>query len=222
MPPPVPPVVLGAPPNGRVLVLAAHPDDESLGCGGILALHNRQGNPIKVIFVTSGMTGDPQGYYRGLDYRELRRNEARKATRVLGIEALEFWDYPDGKLPEASDLSVRLLALLRREKPDIVYRPSLDEIHPDHWALASAFAEASQQYEWSLMDYCYEVWGTVQPTHVIDISPVWERKAKAIGQYESQLRYNDYFHVFSGLSAYRTLFLYTAKHAEAYQEAKRR
>jgi LmbE family N-acetylglucosaminyl deacetylase len=168
------------------------------------------------------MTGDPRGYYRGLDYQELRRDEARRAARILGIEALEFWDYPDGKLSEASNLSVRLLALLKKEQPDIVYRPSLDETHPDHRALASAFVEAAQRYRWSLIDYCYEVWGTVQPTHVIDISPVWERKAKAIGQYESQLRYNDYLYVFTGLSAYRTLFLVTAKHAEAYQEAKRR
>lgn len=219
--PPSPPLPWEKPPRGRILVLAPHPDDEAIGCGGILALHHDQGDPIKVIFMTDGAAGDPFGYYGNLDYRELRREEARRAARILGIEALEFWGYPDGRLSEAKDLAHRLLDLLRRERPDIVYRPSTAEVHLDHFALAVSFEEAARRYEGAFADFCYEIWAMVQPTHVIDIGPIWERKVQAIEQYKSQLRYNDYIRMVSGLNAYRTLFLLTAKYAEAYQEAGR-
>jgi LmbE family N-acetylglucosaminyl deacetylase len=67
------------PPSGSVLVLAPHPDDESLGCGGAIVLHCRQGDRVKIVFATDGGAGDPQGYFANYDYRELRRDEARKA-----------------------------------------------------------------------------------------------------------------------------------------------
>jgi LmbE family N-acetylglucosaminyl deacetylase len=89
------------------------------------------------------------------------------------VEELVFWDYPDGRLAEADDLSERLLALLEADRPDIVYRPSTLEIHPDHWALAAASAAALQRYRPAVADFCYEIWATVQPSHAIDISAVW-------------------------------------------------
>src|SRR5574337_1017696 len=142
MRPPVPPTVLTAPPKGRVLVLAPHADDESLGCGGALALHHRQGDGVKVVVATDGAAGDPLGYYKDYDYRELRRGEARRAAAILGINELVFWGYPDGKLAEARDLSERLASLLAADRPDIVYRPSTREIHPDQWALGAGVEEA--------------------------------------------------------------------------------
>jgi LmbE family N-acetylglucosaminyl deacetylase len=214
--PPVPPVVLTAPPKGSVLVLVPHPDDESLGCGGAIALHRRQGDRVKVIFTTDGLAGDVLDYYAGHDYRELRREEARRAGVILGINELEFWNYPDGRLAEANDLSERLRGLLEADRPDIVYRPSAREIHSDHWALGVGVEDALRQHAAPVQDCCYEIWATVEPTHVIDITPVWEVKRKAVEQYESQLRYNDYLHMVAGLNAYRTIHLPSARYVEAY------
>lgn len=215
--PPAFPCVLSAPPRGSVLVLAPHPDDESLGCGGALALHHRQGDRIKVVFVTDGAAGDPLGYYKDCDYTALRRVEARRAAEILGIDELVFWDYPDGRLADAYDLGVRLGALLEQDRPDILYRPSTCEVHPDHWALALGAEVALQQYRPASGDFCYEIWAAVQPTHALDITEVWNLKRKAVEQYESQLRYVDYIYMGSGLNTYRTIYCPSARYVEAYR-----
>ncbi len=217
MKPPVPPVVLTAPRKGSVLVLVPHPDDESLGCGGAIALHCRQRDRVKIVFATDGAAGDALGYYAGSDYLALRRAEATRAGEVLGTSELIFWEYEDGRLAAAEDLADRLGELLAAEKPDMVYRPSVREIHPDHWALAVAVDRALQRYRGSVAAYAYEIWATVRPTHVIDITGVWDVKRKAVEQYQSQLRYNDYLHMVAGLNAYRTIHLPSARYVEAFE-----
>jgi LmbE family N-acetylglucosaminyl deacetylase len=163
------------------------------------------------------MAGDALGYYAALDYRELRRDEARRAAEVLGVDELVFWDYSDGRLAEAHDLAERLGALLEAARPDIIYRPSRLEIHPDHWALGVAIEEALRRYRPAIGDFCYEIWATVRPTHVLDITAVWDVKRKAVEQYQSQLRYNDYLHMVAGLNAYRTIYLPSARYVEAFE-----
>jgi len=211
------PQILAGPPRGSVLVLAPHADDESLGCGGTIALHHRQGDRVKVVFATDGAAGDPLGHYRGRNYQELRRNEARRAASILGIDEIEFWDYPDGKLAEVSDLMTRVTALLAADRPDVLYRPSTLEVHPDHRALGVGVEAALQEYRPVCGDFCYEIWATVQPTHAIDITPIWDVKRQAVEQYESQLRYNDLLHMMAGLNAYRTIFAPWARYVEAFQ-----
>lgn len=214
---PAHPALLTAPPKGSVLVLAPHPDDECLGCGGAIALHRRQGDRVMIVFATDGNAGDPQGYYAGGNYREMRRAEARKAGEVMGVRELTFWQYEDGKLAEAQDLAARLGDLLAAERPEIVYRPSAREIHPDHWALAVAIDRALEAFPGKVAAYAYEIWGTVQPTHALDITSVWDVKRKAVEQYESQLRYNDYLYMVAGLNAYRTIYQPSARYMEAFE-----
>ncbi len=215
--PPTHPTIWNTPPRGRVLVLVPHTDDETLGCGGILIQHRDQGDLVKVVFATDGGAGDALGYYAGQDYRALRREEAQRAAAVMGVDDLVFWDYPDGKLVDAQGLAERLEALFVADRPDIIYRPSTQEIHPDHWALGVGVEEALRRYTPAIGDFCYELWATVQPSHVIDISAVWHRKRKAIEQYQSQLRYSDYLRVIEGLNAFRTLFLPSARYVEAFR-----
>ena len=217
MMPPAWPAVLMAPPKGSVLVLAPHPDDECLGCGGAIALHRRQGDRVKIVFATDGAAGAALGLYAALDYRELRREEARRAAAVLGVHELVFWDYSDSGLAEAEGLAERLEALLHADRPDIMYRPSTLEIHPDHWALAVGIETALRHYRPAILDFHYEIWATVQPTHALDITSVWEVKRKAVEQHESQLRYNDYLHMIAGLNAYRTIYVPSARYVEAFE-----
>jgi LmbE family N-acetylglucosaminyl deacetylase len=205
------------PPQGSVLVLAPHPDDETIGCGGAIVLHCRQGDRVKIVFATDGGAGDPQGYFTNYDYRELRRGEARKAGEILGARDLTFWEYQDGKLTEAEDLAARLGRLLVADRPDIIYYPSVREVHPDHWALAVAIGLVLEAHRGSVVAYAYEIWATVQPTHIIDITSVWDVKRKAVEQYQSQLRYNDYVHMVGGLNAYRSIYLPSARHVEAFE-----
>ena len=200
-----------------VLILAPHPDDETLGCGGVIALHAAQGDSVTVIIATDGGSGDPEGRYGDADFLELRQAESRNAAEILGVTSLQFWGYPDGKLAEASDLVDRISEAIRTIQPALVYYPSIKDVHPDHWALAVAVNRAREQYRGEVAAYAYEIWAPVQPTHVVDISAVWELKQKAIEQYQSQLGYNDYLHKISGLNAYRAIHLPSARYVEAFE-----
>ena len=75
----------------KVLVFAPHPDDETIGCGGSLALHIKAGDPVKVVFLTNGAKGDSSGEIAKESYVELRKDEANKACAFLGVTDLEFW-----------------------------------------------------------------------------------------------------------------------------------
>jgi len=206
------------PPKGRVLVLAPHADDEAIGCGGCLLLHRRQGDPVKVVFLTDGAAGDPLGRWRGRDYRALRRTEARRAARVLGVRSLEFWDYPDGSLGDSAQaLRRRLRELLKDERPDVVYRTPADDPHPDHRALAECFKAAAARVRGGWLDCQYEVWSLRKPSAVADISSVFSRKLQALRQYRSQLRYCDYLRRVSRIDSCRGLFLPDAGYAEAFR-----
>ena len=119
-----PPIVI-APPNGRVLVIAPHPDDESCGVGGTLALHRKQGDPVTVVFLTDGDSGDPDGHY-GDKIGERRRREAQHAAVVLGGLETRFLGLPDGH--EVRDDDLRMVAQMLDDiadslKPDLVYVP---------------------------------------------------------------------------------------------------
>jgi LmbE family N-acetylglucosaminyl deacetylase len=210
-------LVWESPPAGSVLVLAPHPDDEAIGCGGALIRHARQGDRVRVIFVTDGAAGDPLDFYAGLDYGELRREEARRAAEVLGVEEVAFWDYPDGRLAEAQGLAERLARLLKADPPSVLYSPSAREVHPDHWAVAVALQRALRDASTPPIVCRYEIWAAIEPTHLIDITALWNEKRKAVEQYQSQLRYNDYLHIIGGLNAHRSIYLNTARYVEAFQ-----
>lgn len=214
------PLTWHEPPRGRVLVLAPHPDDEVLSCGGVLALHARRGDEVRVVIATDGAAGDPEGRYPRDSYVELRRSESRAAAAILGTPPPEFWGFPDQGLGSCADLVDRLRAVLAEYRPEVVYRPPDCEMHPDHYALAAAFAEAGRAAGVSFGDYAFDSWVAIRPTHVIDISAVWERKREAAEQFKSQLVYNDYVRAAAGLNAFRSIFLPFSSYVEAFEQVR--
>src|SRR6266508_6590031 len=90
--------------GGRILVLAAHPDDEVFGAGGALALNAEKAEAIRVWIATDGTR--QEGAEEGEGYGERRREESRKAAGILGLEPPLFGALPDRALSSrASDLS---------------------------------------------------------------------------------------------------------------------
>lgn len=214
---PPPPPQLTAPPAGSVVVLAPHPDDETLGCGGVLALHTRRGDAVLVAVLADGAAGDPDGVYQGQDYVGLREEETRKALSCLGVTDVEFLRFPDGCLADADGLERSLAGLLRRVRPDVVYAPSPWETHPDHWATARALGRVLAAHDQRPTWWAYEIWTPLLASHLVDVEPVWEQKRRAILCYESQLRYVDYLVRVEGLARYRTLHALTLARAEAFR-----
>ncbi len=198
-----------------VLALAAHPDDEVLGCGGALALHVQRGDSVRVLVVTGGEKGDFRGQY-GEGYRDLREEEERQALAVLGIREVDFWRFHDRELHRAGDLVGGLREALERHRPGLVYAPSPGEIHPDHRALAHALWEAISVVGFAGKVAFYEVSAPLRPNTLVDITPVVEQKKAAIQCYRSQLEENDYLNKILGLNRFRS---YTLPSQVQYAEA---
>jgi LmbE family N-acetylglucosaminyl deacetylase/glycosyltransferase involved in cell wall biosynthesis len=192
--------------NHRVLVLAPHPDDESLGCGGALILHARHGDPVKVVVLTDGVRGDVKRQHESGDYVALRRREARQACQgVLGVADLEFWEYEDGALVGAESAAARLNRLIADYRPSLVYVPSPQEFHLDHRAAALILWRAIQRLPHDFLIAFYEINRPIHVNTLVDISSVVDDKRRACDTYASQLVNFPYTDCTLGLNRYRAL-----------------
>ena len=146
-----PPARGDSPFPGCVLLIAPHMDDETLGCGALMASYE-WANSLHVAFATDGARSPVSRARRAEPVRELpaiRRGEAFEALRILGVaEAnVHFFDLPDGELRGAHALfRDRLLALTGRLRPTTVLVPFRYDRHPDHLAVNRVtFDEALDQ-----------------------------------------------------------------------------
>jgi len=196
----------------RLLVFAPHPDDEVIGCGGLVAQHLREGRAVRIVVATDGAEGGDAA---------TREEESRRGVARLGEADLQFLRLPD------RGLSVSVSPALREQlldfRPDLILVPSLGEIHPDHLALAQAFIAAIQGDETLFAELAiarvafYEVSQPLRPNAIVDISDVAELKYEAIAEHASQLAVRDYVSYARGLNAYRAMTMPPeTKFAEAY------
>lgn len=201
----------------RVLVLAPHPDDETIGCGGTLALHRMAKDPVKVVFMTNGGKGDMSGRFEKQSYIALRQAEARIACERLGGMDIEFWPYEDRGLEAAIDVRMRIFELLKSYLPDIVYAPSPHDYHPDHRAACSFLCAALQLYE-SPCDVAFcEIGQPLRVNRVVDITSVLDRKKSALSAYESQLYEREYDEITIAMNRFRSMTLSRdVTHAEGF------
>jgi LmbE family N-acetylglucosaminyl deacetylase len=191
--------------GGPVLCVAPHPDDETAGCGGMLAFHARAGDPVTVAILTDGARGSHRRE-RDEDYVRLRQAEAVAALAVLGLpRPPEFLGLPDGGLATVADLRARLAALVRRVAPRTVYAPSPFEIHADHVAAAVAAVGAAADAAPDARVLLYEIGVPVPANVLVDVTPVAELKYRALRSYASQLAANDFLPKTEGLNRYRTV-----------------
>jgi LmbE family N-acetylglucosaminyl deacetylase/GT2 family glycosyltransferase len=196
----------------RLLVLAPHPDDEVIGCGGLVALHLRERREVRIVIATDGAEAGSAA---------TREEESRRGIAHLGDAAVDFLRLPDRSLDATA--APRLREHLLDFAPDLILVPSPAEIHPDHAALARLFCELLQSDETLFADLAvarvafYEVSQPIRPNAIVDISAVADQKYAAIGEHRSQTALRDYAGYARGLNAYRAMTLPPeTKYAEAY------
>lgn len=136
----------------RLMAILAHPDDESLGLGGVLARYAAEGVEVTVVTATRGERGRFRGERQGPlhpgpdELARIREAELRSATRVLGVRETIVLDYPDGALAEADPLEAtsRIAAHVRTVRPDVVltFAPDGAYGHPDHIAISQLASAA--------------------------------------------------------------------------------
>jgi len=189
--------------DGPWLVLAPHPDDESIGMGGTLAKAARMGIATHLVVLTDGALG---GAHSNLV--QIRQQEVQAAARCLGIKTIHFVDEPDRGLHVHAPLLQRIAALIMELKPAAVFFPGVQEFHPDHrnaalllWQALQALGPAAPQA------IAYEITGQSPANCLVDISDVVAVKEQAIAAYPSQLSEKNYWELVQALNKLRTLTL---------------
>lgn len=204
----------------RVLVIAPHPDDEAIGCGGTIGLHRRRGDPVHVVFLTSGERG-----MTGLSdqaARSIREAEAEEAGRILGVGRIDFLRLPDlGLDRQIQPGSRQLRAILEAHPSDFIYLPHPEESHPDHEATLPIVREVlARLTDRSALPElrAYEVWSPMTRFDwVEDISQTMRQKLLAVRRYKSQLAVFRYDHAVRGLNRYRGILAGGSSYAEAFR-----
>jgi LmbE family N-acetylglucosaminyl deacetylase len=173
--------LVGEPELRSLAVLAAHPDDESLGCAGTIALLRRRDVPVTVAFATDG-EATRGAETSAAETGRRRRAEAVAACARLDVRDVSFWGLPDGGLPESLPaLATRIGALV--EGRDGLMLPWFLDGHPDHEALSLALADVALPDD--LEVWGYETWSPLPANRVVDVTAAWSEKEAAVAAHET-------------------------------------
>jgi len=167
----------------RVVCLAPHPDDEVLGCGGLLCKLTLHGRHVRTILLTDGQAQAEGGY-------AVRRQESLSAAACLGLGPPEFLGLQDRHLRYNEASLQCLLDVIEAFRPTHLLAPSLSEPHPDHQSVALLSIAAALRLECDLV--FYEAAAPLVPSHLLDISDVVDRKQAAMDCFKSQQLFHDY------------------------------
>ncbi|HZL34483.1 MAG TPA: PIG-L family deacetylase [Tepidisphaeraceae bacterium] len=190
------------------LIVAPHHDDETFGCGGLIALKRQAGVEVRIVIVTDGRQS--HSHIEGLDGDQLmrtRKDEALRAAALLGVSPRDvlFLDLPDQGLTHLEESLRRrgilqIAELLRAFDPGELYMNHPLDCHPDHEAVYRLIDAASAQAGVAPDVYCYPIWLlwkgefrlSLHPSELagalrLDVRSVQAVKDQAIGVYISQM-----------------------------------
>ena len=192
------------PPEGPVLVLAPHSDDEIIGAGGTAALHAKRGDKIEAAIVYDGRLGGEEGVDPDA-LVETRESESREAAARIGFRDIHFARSPESASTVREQDLRWLGALLEALRPRTIYLPSPIDCHPDHAMTNELLARTLKEGGgWTPTEVAaYEVWSPLIPNRLIDISGTIEIKRRALASFRSQTRRSNIDGAALGLAAYR-------------------
>lgn len=191
---------------GSTLIVAPHPDDETLGCGGAIALLKQAGNSVQILVVSDGTASHPNSHqYPEAKLRALRQQETLNALASLGVEssAVTFLNLKDAAVPTPGKIEFEqavadCCTYLNSFKPETIILPWRRDPHADHRASWKIIQKAINNLAISPRILEYPIWSWEQaeiddvplPQAVkawrLDISTVSSQKQSAIAYYRSQ------------------------------------
>lgn len=188
----------------KVLIVAAHPDDEVLGCGGTIARLVREGHAVSVAILGEGITSrSPSRAQADLDQLENLRQCSRDVAKMLGVAELMQHDFPDNRFDTVPLLEIvkHIEAIVCRLEPDIVYTQHGGDLNIDHTMTFRASLTATRPLAGSSVRavYAYEVpsateWSfqrfepMFRPTVFMNISETLDLKLAAMRLYGGEGR----------------------------------
>ncbi len=178
-----------------ILVLAAHPDDAELGCGGTILKHVAAGKKVGVVDLTRGELGT-----RGTP--ETRAQEAADSAKILGLSVRENLSLPDGFFRNEKEHQLEVVKAIRKYQPEVILANARYDRHPDHGRGSELAFEASflaglakvkttvdgkDQPHWrtkAVYHYIQSLFLT--PDFVVDVTDFWDKKMDAIRAFKTQ------------------------------------
>lgn len=213
--------------GGPVLVIAPHPDDEVIGCGGSIAKRVAEGRAVHLIVVIERERSFHDEHVSDAEFDA----ETTNAAATLGISDVTQLRCPSRGNIDVATTCMLLATHFRRIRPDIVYLPSLNEVDPEHILVG----QMGQQMAWMAQEpffpvagpalapppclvLGYEVW-TPMPRfqYVEDITTTMGVKLAAMRAYASQLRNRPYDRGLEGLGAYRGVMTGAGEYCEVFE-----
>jgi LmbE family N-acetylglucosaminyl deacetylase len=180
----------------KILVIAPHPDDEVLGCGGTILKHARAGNDVYLCVATKAYTPDWTE-----DFISNRKREIEKSNEILGIKKTYFLDFPTAKLDTISgkDINEAIGRVIKEVGPETIYIPHSGDLHSDHKIIfhSSLIAarpvynesvkkilsyEALSETDWAAPENAFN------PNIYVDISEMVDDKVRAMQAYQSEVK----------------------------------
>lgn len=173
----------------KILIIAPHMDDETIGLGGTICRHADKGAAICCLFVTDGASST--GKLSGSALSTIRKNEVRQMQQILGIQQVDYLDFPDGQLLNQSGITKEFKDSIQQLQPDIIYCTTFVDGHQDHIVCAKKLAVALREVP-SVQPVIrlYEINCPFPPDEincVIDISKTFKKKQEAVAVFVSQV-----------------------------------
>ena len=185
--------------NGTVVIFAAHPDDDILGCGGTIAKLTQEGLKVHVVFLADGESSRDE--IADIDNLILQRKQnAKNALKILGCDSIEFINFPDNRLDSLDLLDVvkRIEGFIDVYKPYTVITHYKHDLNIDHQITHNAvvtacrpqpgycvkellFFEVPSSTEWNLSN-------AFMPNYYVDISSTLSLKIEALNEYKNEMK----------------------------------
>jgi len=198
----------------KILVIAAHPDDEVLGMGATIKKFTKAGDKVKIVIMSTGIAARRStDFQNNTNYKVTKKEQkiiekqikririqSTKSAKILGVNDIEFLDFPDNEMDTISNLQITksIESTIQKFKPDKIFTHSYSDINIDHRLIYEATITATRpNSRYSVNEvYSFEIpssteWffpTSFQPNIFVDVSKELSSKIKAMSMYKSELQ----------------------------------
>lgn len=186
----------------KILVVAAHPDDETLGAGATMAKHVENGDAVSVIILGTGIAARKEKTANTSKEVEELKNDARRALRHLGVKEVIFFDFPDNRFDSMDLLDIIRIVekIVVEKKPDVVYTHHWGDLNIDHRITFNAVMTACRPFNSTVKKImCFEVLSSTEwnaqnaanafmPNVYVDVVRMLDKKLAALSEYKGEMR----------------------------------
>lgn len=192
--------------KSKVLVLAPHPDDEVIGCGGSLDILNNKGSEIQIIYITNGVPKKIDNFEKET---LIRKQEAVELNKKENFLSPIFFDLETRKVQYNSVTKANNLKLIIKNfKPELIFVPFIIDRADDHVYTNKLLYEVLKDLFFKECKiFSYQVSNFINLNCYINITDVFEKKIKMMQCYKSVLHQTNYINLFKGLNLYNSFFV---------------